>query len=169
VSTSHTTPLPSDATLLDPVAMSLELGTVATKVVVEYGNPGGSGLRPEVTAEDDALREQLAGATGPHRVKRVTVQLAVDADAQAYADWMLAALAPAWSMPAATVALSMTDDPTIDDLAGLQLGEWATLPTLLPGSPSASYTARVLGVAEYLSASDWALNFHLAPAEGISA
>lgn len=156
--------LPSDATLLNPVAMSAELGTVATRVVVEYGDPDvDTNVRPTVEAVDEDLRVLLFGDDGPHRTVRRTVQLDVEADAQDYADALLAALAPAWSMPNATVALSDATGPQIVAVAGLEQGVWVAIPTLLAGSPVTTYSSPALGYTEALSTNDWQITHHLAP------
>lgn len=161
MSDSHALALPDDAIPLDTVALSADLATVITRVVVEYGvaDPG-TGLRPTVEAVDDELRVLLGGTTAPHRTQRATVQLAVEDDAQRYADALLADLGLAYAIPSVAVNLADLPAATIGDLLAVQEGDWLHTPTMPAGSPIADATARCLGVTEVLATDGWQLAFH---------
>jgi hypothetical protein len=152
--------LPSDATLLAPVAMSLELALVRTRVIVEYGDPDPvTNVRPTVTVEDP----EQAGDYG-WRDYRAAVQLQDEADALAYAEAALLALSPSWTMPNATVAMSKATLTDIAICAALEPGAWVSLPVLPEGAPLDDYAAPALGYTEQLSANDWQIVYHLASA-----
>ena len=147
MSDSHAIVLPDDAIPLDTVALSADLSTVITRVVVEYGVADeDTGLRPTVEAVDEELRVLISGGipTAPHRTQRVAVQLADEADAQLYADELLADLPPA----------------TIGELLEVDEGDWLHIPTMPAGSPIADAIARCLGVTEVLATEGWQLAFH---------
>jgi hypothetical protein len=150
--------LPAAATLTGPLAMSLELGLVRTRVVVEYGNTDEvTGQRPTVTVEDADQAAEYGW-----RTYRATVQLRDEAAATAYAVAVLAALGPTWTMPNVTTAIRKLTDSQTAAVAGQELGEWVHVPTLLAGSPLEEYAAPILGYREDLSGKDWTITHHLA-------
>lgn len=151
--------IPTNLVKSDPLAMSLELGLVRNRIIVEYGTADPvTNLRPTVTAEDTASVTRYG-----LREARYSTMLVDEADAQAYADWLLSCLDGQWMMPNATIMMSKGTPNEVSILAGLEQGNTVTIPTLLPGSPAASYTAPILGYSETLSAKDWELVMHLAP------
>lgn len=152
--------LPPAATPLGGFTMSLDASGVRTHVIIEYGEPDDTtNLRPSVTATDTDLESTAYG----RREYRGSVQLDTEADAQDYADAVLAQFAPTWEMPAVEVDLSDSTDPEIAAMIGLDLGAWASMPTFLPGSPVTEYAAPVMGYTENLSTNAWAITWHLSP------
>jgi hypothetical protein len=151
--------LPAAITLHDPLTMSLDLGTVRTRVIVEYGYADvDTNVRPTVTAENIPQAAQYGW-----REYRVTVQLLDEADAQAHADALLASLDSAWTLPAAVAALNEATEAQAADVAALDVGQWLTLPTLPLDAPEEDYASPILGYTESLSATDWQISYHLAP------
>jgi hypothetical protein len=146
-------------TLVDPLRMSLDLSLVRNRITVEYGiTDEVTNLRPEITVEDTVQITKFG-----IRDQRFTTNIQGLADATAHATWLLSVLDPAWSMPDATVALTLAGDNQIDALAGVEQGTPVTLPQLLPGSPQPDYAAAALGYTESISSSDWQITYHLAP------
>ena len=160
--TSHATRPDPGLVMRDPVTMSTELGTVATRVTVTYGVPV-SGVRPTVVAEDDDLRVLLGGGDPdtPHRDRAVTVQLANQADAEEHAAWLLEQYAPAWYLPTATILLADGTDAQIAEYADLLEGDPVLIEQLPAGGPMPTYAATVLGSTESMSVTDWQLQLHL--------
>lgn len=159
-SSSDAVTLPPDVTPLGGFTMSLDASGVRTHVIIEYGEPDGvTNLRPFVTATDAGLEAAGYGI----REYRGSVQLDTEADAQDYADAVLAQFAPTWEMPAVEVDLADATDSEIGAMIGLDLGAWASMPTFLPGSPVTEYQAPVLGYTENLSTNAWAITWHLSP------
>lgn len=158
--------LPSDATLLEPLAMSLELGLVRNIIEVTYGTEDpATGVRPTVTVQDTADI-----AINGEMAEQFTVQLATLADATAYATAKLAALSAHWLMPDTSIAMGMTTDSYRSRIGQLEQADPVTLPALMPGSPVAAYSAVVLGWTETLADphaaddSSWTIQLHLTPA-----
>ena len=152
--------LPPGATPLGGFTMSLDASMVRTHVIIEYGEPDGvTNLRPFVTATDTDLEAAGYG----RREYRGTVDLDVEADAQDYADAVLAQFAPTWEVPAVQVDMVDSTDAEIGAMVGLDLGAWASMPAFLPGSPVVEYAAPVLGYTESLSTNAWAITWHLSP------
>jgi len=141
----------------DPIRMTLELGLVRNRVIVEYGTDPGGG-RPTVTVEDTAQITEYG-----LREATYTTDLAIEADAAAHAAYLLAALDPAWTMTGTTILMSTTEDTTTADVASIEQGGTLTVPALLPGAPVEEYSAIVLGYSENVSATDWRIEFHLGP------
>lgn len=149
--------IPPLHTLVDPLAMSLDVSRVANTVKVTYGDPGTDGKRPVVAAQNP----DLVTALGVRETEIVT-DLADATDAQDRAN-QRAAITPQWEAGTVTVFLRNGDEGLIGDVANLELGDKVTLPDLLPGSPSPTYTANLLGYTEQLGTNDWQLALHLAP------
>ena len=152
------------ATLLDPLAMTQELGTIVNTITVEYG------VEDELTGERPTLTSVVATSVGTYGSRPPTsgvqtVDLATRQDAQAYADRVLAAYAfPRWHMPNATAHLGLAQtDGMIDDLLTADLDDILELPQLLPASPEASYASRLIGYVEVLDPEAWQLTFVLDP------
>ena len=148
--------LPPEATLMEPLEMTAELGLVINQVAVEYGTKD---ARATVTLTDpDSIT--LYGL----RDATYSTGLATQAGAEAYSHNILNRYSkPHWSMPAAEVNLGMTTDLAIAAVAALDLGDEVLVPVLLPGSPMTSYQANCLGYSETLSPSDWTMTVHLTP------
>jgi hypothetical protein len=160
-----TTTIPAGATVRDSLSMNLELGLVRNQITVEYGD---ATPRETVTATDTAS----ITAYGLREASYQT-QIDLEADAQDYADWLLASLDAAWQLPDVTVLFTLAADTEISAMAALEQGSPVTLPTLLAGSPESSYSSTVLGYTENLSRSNWFITYHLAPSNaplpGVSA
>jgi hypothetical protein len=158
--TAHATRPDPGLVMLDPVTMSTELGTVATRVTVTYG-VAVDGVRPTAVAEDDDLRLLLGGGD-----RAVTVQLADAADAEEHAAWLLEQYAPAWYLPTATVLLADAVDAQVAAYADLLEGDPVLLEQLPAGGPMPTYAATLLGATESVSATDWQLQLHLSQGGG---
>ena len=152
------------ATLLDPLAMTQELGTIVNTITVEYGVADEeTGDRPTLTSVDD--ESVAAYGERPPASGVQSTPLATITDAQNYADRVLAAYAyPRWHMPNATAHLGLAQrDAMIDDLLTADLDDILELPQLLAASPVESYASRVLGYVETLDPNEWQLQFVLDP------
>lgn len=148
--------LPPEATLMEPLEMTAELGLVINQVAVEFG--------PKTARETVTLNDSDSITLYGLRDATYSTALATQQDAEDYAQDMLTRYSrPHWSMPAAEVNLGMTTDKAIAAVAALDLGDEVTVPHLLPGSPMTSYTASCLGYSESLSPTDWTMTIHLTP------
>lgn len=157
---STTEPLQPEATLLDGLTMTSEIGQIVNAVSVEYGDPKAS-----VYAED-----LDSATTFGIRDKRLTLPLADRADAEAHAHRILNHYAdPFWHLPSVNVNLLLAKDSprfpvNVEDLLSLDLDDAVRLPYLLPASPLESYESRILGIDEILDPYAWTLIFALNPA-----
>ena len=149
--------IPPLHTLVDPLAMSIDVSRVANTVKVIYGDVDEDGNRPIATA----INPDLVTALGVRETEIVT-DLADAADAQDRADQRVG-ITPQWEAGTVTVFLRNGDEGLIGDVANLELGDTVTLPDLLPGGPSPTYTASLLGYTEQLGTDDWQLSLHLEP------
>ena len=122
---------PPDATLVDPLKMSSELGDCP---VVKYGDKA-------------ALVETSAMSVYGRRDKQLQTELADSSDAQAFADRYLARR-EARHMPRATVHLGLANDAETAQLLSVDLDDVLDLPQLLPASPVQNYQSRVIGYEE---------------------
>lgn len=153
---NHT--LPPRVTLLEPLAMTAELGLIVNEVEVEFGAEGSRDTYLATSADSLTKfgRMDASYSTG----------LAREVDAVRYAETVLARYAlPHWSMPSAVVDMWFADDAERGMAAEIDLGDRVTLPELLPGSPLSSYSSEVLGVTETLSVDHWLLTLHLSAAD----
>lgn len=144
---------PPDATLVDPLSMSSELGDIVTDLEVKYG-------------ADDVLTETSeAMTTFGRRDKRMEVELKNSSDVQAFADRQLARRAePRWHMDRASVHLGLADDDgAIAQLLNVDLDDVLELPYLLPASPVTTYSSRVIGYTERLDPYEWLITYVLDP------
>ena len=144
---------PPDATLVDPLSMSSELGDIVTDLEVKYG-------------ADAVLTETSeAMSTYGRRDQRVEVELKKTSDAQAFADRQLARRAkPRWHMTSTTVHLGLADDDVaIAQLLNVDLDDVLELPYLLPASPVTTYSSRVIGYTEQLDPYEWLIAYVLDP------
>lgn len=144
---------PPDATLVDPLAMSSELGDIVTDLEVKYG-------------ADAVLTETSeAMSTYGRRDQRLEVELKNSSDAQAFADRQLARRSEAlWHMDRVSVHLGLADDDgTIAQLLNVDLDDVLELPYLLPASPVTTYSSRVIGYSERLDPYEWLITYVLDP------
>jgi hypothetical protein len=144
---------PPSETLLEPLTMSSELGDVVTEVSVDYGSAA------TIVGTSEAV------TTYGVRDKEIEIELANEADAQAFATNYLNRRAEArWHMPRATVHLGLAlDDANIAQLLIVDLDDVLTLPQLLPASPVTSYASRVIGYEEKLDPYEWLITYVLDP------
>ena len=155
-STSHHT-LPPAITLLEPLAMTAELGLIVNSVSVEYGEEGS---RSAVGIEDSHSITAFGKIEST-----VSSGLARAVDANNLADTILDRFAlPHWSMPSAVVDMYFATNPERAQMASIDLRDTVTLPQLLPGSPLHAYTSEVLGITESLAVYHWTLTLHLSAA-----
>jgi len=148
--------IPVDLIARDQLKMSLDLADLNNTLIVEYGT---GDVLPTVTATDAASVTSYGLRYGT-----MTSLLAVEADAQAFANRELARREPGWHMPDLTVNFALASDTQISHIASLDMGDTITIPALLDGSPVPDYTAEVLGYTESLSRGQWTITFHLTPA-----
>jgi len=140
--------------------MSLDLGTVVTRVTVGYGYPDPvTGVRPTVVAENTTQaarcgwRDYRAGR-GPGRWRRTPRRMPT----RSVTPWT-----PRGPCPPPFVDLGDATDADTATIGALDLGHWVELPTLLPGAPLEDHTSPILGYTESLSAIHWQIDYHLAP------
>lgn len=150
--------LPPGATLVDPLQMSTDLGTVRNHITVEYGGPLADGTRAAVTVVDtDSITRY-----GRRDYREATI-IEEQIDAQTHADRLNDILAANWTMPDAVVTLALVEeDRWKADLLSIDQGTNVLVPKLLPGSPMPDYPATVIGYTEELAVEDWRITFHLA-------
>lgn len=144
---------PPDATLVDPLSMSSELGDIVTDLEVKYG-------------ADDLLSETSeAMSTYGRRDKKLEVELKNTSDAQAFADRQLTQRSePRWHMDRVSVHLGLADDDgAIAQLLTVDLDDLLELPYLLPASPVTTYSSRVIGYTERLDPYEWLITYVLDP------
>lgn len=159
-----TYPVDPAVTLLNSLQMTQELGDVVNTITVEYGDRDpNTGDRPYVTATDSTSVAIYGVRYSQSGLARIDVATA--ADAQEYADRILAAYSePRWHLPRVTAHLGLArDDGNVAGLLTADLDDIVELPQLLPASPEASYASRVLGYTERLDPEEWQLTFVLDP------
>jgi hypothetical protein len=141
-----------DATLVDGLQMSEELGEVVNELEVKWG--GGT-----FTLEDADSREQY----GP-RGRKITIPVSVESEARALAQEELDDHAlPYWSLSSATVMVSLADAQLMGELLTADLDDAVELPALLPAFPMPSYSSRITGYTETLDPYEWRLDLSLDP------
>ena len=144
---------PPDATLVDPLKMSSELGDIVSEVTVKYGD------KAALVETSDAM------SVYGRRDKQLQTELADSSDAQAFADRYLARRSEArWHMPRATVHLGLANDAAeTAQLLSVDLDDVLDLPQLLPASPVQNYQSRVIGYEERLDPYNWLITYVLDP------
>ena len=141
-----------DATLVDGLMMSEELGEVVNELEVKWD--GGT-----FTLEDADSREKY----GP-RARKITIPVSVESEARALAQEELDDHAlPYWSLSSATVMVSLADPQMMGELLTADLDDAVELPALLPAFPMPSYSSRITGYTETLDPYEWRLDLSLDP------
>lgn len=141
-----------DATLIDGLQMSEELGEIVNELEVTWG--GG-----KFTLLDEESQE-LWG----RRVRRITIPVAVEYQAQLLAQEELDDhSSPFWSLGSATVMISLADAELMGELLTADLDDAVELPQLLPAFPMDAYSSRLIGYTETLDPYEWRLDLTLDP------
>lgn len=154
--------VPPSNTLVDPLQMSLEASRVENAITVEYGVADDQADPPTPRPTTTATDENTISTLGK-REALVSVMLADQDDAEAYAQRRVESREPKWDMPRVTVLMVGVSDALVSDIANLELGDRVTLPQLLPGSPDDEYTATLIGYTETISRDEWQVELHLMP------
>ena len=142
-----------DATLIDGLMMSEELGEVVNELEVAWGDS------QTFILEDAGSREKY----GP-RARKITIPVSVESEARALAQEELNDHAlPYWSLSSATVMVSLADPQMMGQLLTADLDDAVELPALLPAFPMPSYSSRVTGYTETLDPYEWRLDLSLDP------
>lgn len=156
--TQETIYLPPYATLLDPLKMTTELGAVRNYITIEYGPENANGDRPVVTSIDQDSIDRYG-----RRDLNDSSIIQTQADAQRFADSLNAYLSPHWTMPDATVQMSLLPDEWKARILDAEQGDPVVIPQLLSGSPMADFPGTLLGYEETLGTTGWTMTFHLTP------
>ena len=142
-----------DATLIDGLMMSEELGEVVNELEVAWGDS------QTFILKDADSREKY----GP-RARKITIPVSVESEARALAQEELNDHAlPYWSLSSATVMVSLADPQMMGQLLTADLDDAVELPALLPAFPMPSYSSRVTGYTETLDPYEWRLDLSLDP------
>jgi len=149
---------PPEATLVDPLKMSSEIGDVINTITVKYGD------KLETTATNTAS----ATAYGPRHAS-IQTELDSETDAAAFGASYVASEypgrgEPAWHMQNSSLHLGLASDPNeVANLLDADIDDVMTLPYLLPASPTPNYSARIIGYQESLDPFDWVIQYVLDP------
>lgn len=142
-----------DATLIDGLQLSEELGEIVNELEVSWGDG------QKFTLEDADSREAWG-----RRGRRITVPVAVEAQARALAQEELDDhSSPFWSLGSATVMISLADSDLMGELLTADLDDAVQLPQLLPAFPMNAYSSRLIGYTETLDPYEWRLDLTLDP------
>ena len=141
-----------DATLIDGLQMSEELGEVVNELEVKWD--GGT-----FTLEDAESREKWG-----RRARKITIPVSVESEARALAQEELDDhREPFWSLASATVLIGLADAQMMGELLTADLDDAVELPALLPAFPMPSYSSRLIGYTETLDPYEWRLDLSLDP------
>ena len=152
--------VPSGIVNAETLDMVLELGSAENTVVVEWGDPADyGGYQPIVQAQDSALMQQYGVRRG-YYTSQLTTQVAADF----HAHRILQKQAPAWHLPDVELHMNLATDRQVYDVCGLEQGDPVGIFDLPPGAPVPEVRTYVLGFTEDLTANDWVITMHLAPA-----
>ena len=142
-----------DATLIDGLQMSQELGEVINELEVSWGDG------QKFTLEDAESRE-LWG----RRARKITIPVSVESQARALAQEELNDhSSPYWSLSSATILIGLADAQMMGELLTADLDDAVELPALLPAFPMPSYSSRLIGYTETLDPYEWRLDLILDP------
>lgn len=154
---TNTVTLPSRASLLDSLAVKMELGTVYNTEAVEYGPKNDRGT---VYASDaDSLNQY-----GRREFGTLSTELSRGIDAQGLADYWLKLDKDAEYRISTVELIAVDNDEEISTIAeSIDLFTLVKIPKLTAGSPITDYSAVVLGYDETINEKFRVFTFHLGP------
>jgi hypothetical protein len=141
-----------DATLVDNLQMSEELGEVINELEVSWG--GGKFILEDLESRNEYGR----------RARKISIPVSVESEARELAQEELDDhREPFWSLGSATVMVSLADGELMGELLTADLDDGVELPQLLPAFPMRAYQSRLIGYTETLDPYEWRLDLTLDP------